>query len=96
MAALLDAADQGRLAAVAQELPEGALHGGVAALAGLTLAESGAAHWELTWDQGVRLVLADGTDEAEFGSAVAALSGPVTGAGSAPDTAPLRKLLASA
>ena len=96
MAALLDAADEGRLPAVAQELPEGALPAGVAALAGLTLAESGAARWELTWDQGVRLALADGTDEAEFGSAVAALSGPVTEAGSAPDTAPLRKLLASA
>lgn len=94
--ALLDAADQDRLPAVAQGLPEGALHAGAAALAGLALAESGAAHWELTWDQGVRLVLADGTDETEFGSAVDALADPVTEGGSAPDTAPLRKLLASA
>ncbi|MFG2304310.1 M48 family metalloprotease [Actinacidiphila glaucinigra] len=94
--ALLDAADEGRLPAVAQALPEGALHAGTAALAGLALAESGAAHWELTWDQGVRLVLADGTDEAEFGSAVDALADPVAEGGSAPDTTPLRKLLASA
>ncbi|MFD3457935.1 M48 family metalloprotease [Streptomyces sp. NPDC058691] len=94
--ALLDAADEGRLPAVAQGLPEGALHEGVAALAGLALAESGAGHWELTWHQGVRLVLADGTDEAEFGAAVGALADPVAGDGAAPDPAPLRKLLASA
>ncbi|MGW3246061.1 M48 family metalloprotease [Streptomyces sp. NPDC001070] len=94
--ALLDAADEGRLPALAQGLPEGGLHEGVAALAGLALAESGAGHWELTWAHGVRLVLADGTDEAEFGAAVDALAGPVTEGGAAPDTAPLRKLLASA
>lgn len=94
LAALLDAADQGRPPAVAQQLPEGAPHLGAAALAGLALAESGAAHRELTWGQGVRLVLADGTDEAESGAAVDPLAA-ATEDGAAPDTVPLRKLLAA-
>ncbi|MFD8074546.1 hypothetical protein ACFV3E_18110 [Streptomyces sp. NPDC059718] len=89
----LDAADRGRLPALAQALPERAPHEGVA---GLARAGSGATPWELTSNQDVRPVPADGTGEAESGSAVAALTGPVTEGDPSPDTAPLRKLLASA
>lgn len=50
----------------------------------------------MTRGQGLRPVPADGTREAEFGSAVPDLTGPVTERGPAPDVTRPRKLLASA
>lgn len=83
-AALLDAADAGAL-------PAGLRPEGVAALAGLALSDSGTGHWELTWDQGVRLVL-PGTDDAD--EALSAAARAVLA--DTPDTVPLRGLLAPA
>jgi hypothetical protein len=87
---LLDAADAGRLSAIAEHLPAPALRAGASGLAGLALTESGAGHWELTWDQGLRLVLPDGTGEDALAAGVDAVGADT------PDTAPLRRLLAIA